>query len=127
VQAIVDGYNAILASADGMLNAANPLSAAQYRSIGVSGVTGTSAPGTALHLLDDVVDQAATAAVDTEGEVQAMADAAKAVIAAAGTGTATGVTKARDRRQLGRSASRHWCHLHPALRCGYQNRAARLD
>lgn len=94
VQAIVDGYNAILASADGTLNAANPLSATQYRSIGVYGVTGTSAPGTALHLLNDVVDQAATAAVDTEGEVQAMADAAKAVIAAAGTGTATGVTKA---------------------------------
>ena len=101
VQAVVDGYNAILASADGTLNAANPLSAAQYASIGVTGLTGTSAPGNALHLLDDVVDQATTAAVDTEAEVQALADAAKAVIAAAGTGTATGVTKAGLQALLG--------------------------
>ena len=101
VQAVVDGYNAILASADGMINAVNPLSAAQYASIGVTGLTGTSAPGNALHLLDDVVDQATTAAVDTESEVQALADAAKAVIAAAGTGTATGVTKAGLQALLG--------------------------
>lgn len=88
VQAVVDGYNAILASADHTLNAINPLSAAQFAIIGVTGVSGPYAAGNALHLLDDVVDQALVASVDTVPEVQAMADAAKAVMtgSAAGTG-----------------------------------------
>ncbi len=89
IQTIVDGYNAILASADGgAALTTTPLTGAQYTAIGVTGVSGLSAPGNALHLLDDVVDGSVTAAVDTELEVQALADAAGRVISGAAGGTA---------------------------------------
>ena len=83
VQAIVNGYSAILASADGTAsNTTTALTATQYTDIGVTGVS----TGSALHLLDDVVDGKAQGAVDTVQEVQALADAANAVQAqAAGT------------------------------------------
>ena len=88
LQAIVNAYSAILASADGRSgNTATPLSAAQYTSIGVAGVSGVVAQGTALNLLDSTVDGSVKAAVDSEVEVQAMADAAAHVIAAAGGST----------------------------------------
>jgi hypothetical protein len=85
VQAIVDAYNAILASADGVAgNTATALTGAQYAAIGVTGVSGTATAGSALFLLDNVVDGKPLSAVDTEPEVQALADAASHVIAAAG-------------------------------------------
>ncbi|NVO06769.1 MAG: hypothetical protein HXX19_12940 [Rhodoferax sp.] len=86
VQAIVNAYNAILTSADGIGHATTPLTAAQYAAIGVTGVSAASGTGTALNLLDDVVDRSLTTAVDSVGKVQAMADAAAHVIAA-GNGT----------------------------------------
>lgn len=89
VQALVNAYKAILASADGIAgNTATPLTDVQYATIGVTGVSAATGAGTTLNLLDDVVDRSASAAaVDTVGEVQAMADAAADVLAAAG-GTA---------------------------------------
>lgn len=88
IQTIVDGYNAILNSADGVAgNTTTALTGAQYGAIGVTGVSGTASAGNALFLLDDAVDSSARSAVDAEPEVQAMADAANHVMAAAG-GTA---------------------------------------
>ena len=85
VQAIVNAYNAMLASADGTAaNTSTALTGAQYTAIGVTGVTGVAAPGNALYLLDSAVDASAATAVDTVAELQAMADAAARVIAAAG-------------------------------------------
>jgi uncharacterized protein YdbL (DUF1318 family) len=89
VQAIVDAYSAILASADGVGgNSTTPLTGAQYSAIGVTGVSGTATPGSALYLLNNTVDAIPTAGVDTVAEVQFLADAAARVMAAAG-GTST--------------------------------------
>jgi RTX calcium-binding nonapeptide repeat (4 copies)/FG-GAP-like repeat/FG-GAP repeat len=85
IQTIVNAYGAILGSADGVGgNTTTPLTGTQYSSIGVTGVSGTAAPGNALFLLDDVVDRSAQTAVDSQPEVQAIADAANHVMAAAG-------------------------------------------
>ena len=80
VQAIVDAYNAIKANADGAANnnATNP-TAAQYAAIGVTGVDSNVKTS----LLGDVVDAKPFSAVDTVSEVQALADAAAAVMTAA--------------------------------------------
>ena len=89
VQAIVNAYNAILSSADGTPdNTISALTGAQYNLVGVTGVSGISAPGNALHLLDSVVDASPMSAVDTEPELQAMADAANHVITGSAGGTA---------------------------------------
>lgn len=88
VQALVNAYDAILASADGMAgNTVVALTGAQYAAVGVGGISGTATPGTALHLLNDVVDARTRSAVDTVPELQALADAANHVMAAVG-GTA---------------------------------------
>jgi hypothetical protein len=101
VQTIVNGYNAILASADGTHSPAAPvLSAAVYAAIGVTGLPVASGPGTTLALLDDVVDLSVKAAVDTEAKVQAMADAAGRVISNVGTPGGSPVT-ASDLTALG--------------------------
>jgi hypothetical protein len=93
VQAIVNAYNAILASADGVAgNTATPLTAAQYSTIGVVGVTGTATAGSAMSLLNSVVDANAKSGVDTVAEVQAMADAATHVITTAGGTSAQAAT-----------------------------------
>ncbi|RFO96304.1 hypothetical protein DIC66_13405 [Rhodoferax lacus] len=88
VQGIVDAYTAILASADTRTgNTTPPLTAAQYTTVGVTGVSGgtsTPATGTALFLLDNVVDGKAPVDVDTVPELQALANAANHLIAAAG-------------------------------------------
>jgi hypothetical protein len=85
VQAIVDSYNAILHSADGIGgNTTVPLVAAQYSAIGVTGVSGSASAGTALYLLNDMVDTFTMTGVDTVPELQAMATAAAHIIAAAG-------------------------------------------
>ena len=86
VQTIVSAYNAILQAADGVdntANSANPTTA-QYASVGVTGVS------TAAHvsLLGDTIDTQASAAVDTVAKVQALADAALAVLTGAANGTA---------------------------------------
>ncbi|PQA85063.1 hypothetical protein C5F52_03465 [Limnohabitans sp. TS-CS-82] len=85
VQAIVDAYNAIKANADGTANnnATNP-TAAQYTAIGVTGVNSAEKES----LLGDVVDAKPFTAVDTVAEVQALADAAAAVMTGATGGTA---------------------------------------
>ncbi len=88
VQAIVNAYNAILASADGVANnTSTPLTGAQYTLVGVTGLSGVSAPGNTLHLLDDVVDAIPTAGVDSVPELQVLADAAGHVISGAAGGT----------------------------------------
>lgn len=85
VQTIVNSYNAILHSADGMAgNTAVALTDVQFSTIGVTGVSGLASDGTALHLLNDVVDSSARTSVDTVSELQAMANAAAHVIAAVG-------------------------------------------
>jgi VCBS repeat-containing protein len=84
VQAIVDAYNAIKANADNTPNnnATNPTQA-QYAAIGVTGVD----TATEESLLGDAIDGKPFSAVDSVPEVQALADAAAAVIASTTTGT----------------------------------------
>jgi hypothetical protein len=85
LQTVVDAYNAILHSADGVAgNTAVALTSAQFGAIGVTGVNGSASEGTALHLLNDVVDSFAKTGFDTVPELQAMANAAAHIIAAAG-------------------------------------------
>jgi large repetitive protein len=89
IQAIVDAYNAILTNADGNAgNAASP-GAAQYAAVGVSGISAGSAQEA---LLGDIIDGLSAAQVDTVPELQALADAAAHVMAAANSadGNATG-------------------------------------
>ena len=86
VQTLVDAYKAILASADNTGgNTATPITGEQYAAVGVTGVaTGTPTPGTALALLDSVVDASPQTAVNLEGNLQKMADASAHVMATAG-------------------------------------------
>ena len=97
VQNIVNDYSAILASADGTAgNTTTALTGNQYADVGVTGVSGAAAPvaGTNLFLMDSVVDAKSAAAVDTVAELQAIANAATDVMAAANQGT-TNVTAAQ--------------------------------
>ena len=90
IQDLVDAYKAILSSADGQPNnTSTPLTADEYTAIGVTGVTGTPDPATALKLLDSAVDAKTNAEVGTAAQVQAVADAAKHVMDAAGGGSPT--------------------------------------
>ncbi|NVO06545.1 MAG: hypothetical protein HXX19_11715, partial [Rhodoferax sp.] len=75
IQTLVTAYQTILAGADGTANGNASASAAQYASIGVTGVSSTSAS-----LLDSVTDRLAASAVDSVAEVQALASAALAVV-----------------------------------------------
>ncbi|WP_396189466.1 beta strand repeat-containing protein, partial [Flavobacterium sp.] len=76
VQAIVNAYNKILSAADGTdSNATATPTAGDYTAIGVTGVDAATAA-----LLSDVIDGKPTDAVDTVAEVQALADAARAVL-----------------------------------------------
>jgi hypothetical protein len=84
VQAIVDGFSAIVANADGTANNASNPTQAQYAAIGVTGVSSANAES----LLGDVVDGKPFADVDTVSEVQALANAANAVLTGAAGGTA---------------------------------------
>ena len=91
VQTIVDAYKAILATADGSANTPTPvLTGDQYAAIGVTGVSGASAPvaGTALYLLDSVIDGKTNGNVDSVIEVQQLADAAGRVMTGVAGGTA---------------------------------------
>jgi hypothetical protein len=76
VQAIVDAYNKVLASANGTDgDATNAVSAIEFTVLGVTGVDSATAA-----LLSDVVDSKNSGDVDTVAELQALADAAKAAI-----------------------------------------------
>jgi hypothetical protein len=76
VQAIVDAYNKVLASANGTDgDATNAVSASEFTVLGVTGVDSATAA-----LLSDVVDSKNSGDVDTVAELQALADAAKAAI-----------------------------------------------
>ena len=83
VQALVDAYNAVLTAADGTADGDAGATQAQY---GLLGVTGLDTPATSL--LNSVVDKSPTTAVDTVPELQALADAAKAVSTGAAGGSA---------------------------------------
>jgi hypothetical protein len=76
VQAIVDGFNAILANADGTANNAINPTQANYTAIGVSGVD--TAPE--VSLLGDVIDGKNRTNVDTVSQVQTLANAVQAVM-----------------------------------------------
>jgi hypothetical protein len=103
VQAIVNAYAAILASANGTAgDTGTALTGAQYSAIGVSGVSGVAADGNALKLLNEVVDGKPTTGVDSVTEVQALADAAAHVMtAAAGTPSQAAVVTQADLVALG--------------------------
>jgi large repetitive protein len=89
VQSIVSAYQAILNSADGAVgNTSTALTSPQYTAIGVTGVSGTPTPGSAMALLNDVVDASPTTAVDTVPELQAMVTAAAHVMTGAAGGSA---------------------------------------
>ncbi|WP_158269525.1 VCBS domain-containing protein, partial [Limnohabitans sp. JirII-29] len=80
VQALVDAYKLVLAGADADASDDNvSVTTAQY---GLLGVEGLGAKSTSL--LNDVVDAKAQTEVDTAAELQVLASAAEAVIAAAG-------------------------------------------
>lgn len=84
IQTLVDAYRAILLAADGNDdNDAKPTQA-QYTAIGVTGIDSA----VKISLLGDVVDIKSTANVDTVTEVQALADAAIAVMSGAAGNTA---------------------------------------
>lgn len=88
LQAIVDAYNKILASADGTdSNATATPTAADYAAIGVS-VNDVTA-----ELLSDVIDSKPVTAVDTAGDIQALADAAQAAVVYTGSNTAPTVAQ----------------------------------
>jgi len=99
LQAFINAYNVILASADGSRDGDDAANANQYALIGVTGVTS----GAGESLLGDVIDGSASTAVDTVAEIQGLADAVAGVLAgAAGTAneptladlTALGITGA---------------------------------
>jgi hypothetical protein len=92
VQAIVDGFNAILANADGTANNASNPTLANYAAIGVNGVDSA----VKVSLLGDVIDTLAPGSVSQVAQVQTLADAVLAVMTAA----ATGVTSALSKAQL---------------------------
>ena len=90
VQALVNAYNAILNLADGNANTATPvLTGDQYAAVGITGVSGASAPaqGSTLYLLDSVVDAKAITEVNTVPLLQGIETAATHIIAAANGGT----------------------------------------
>jgi hypothetical protein len=94
LQAIVDAYNKVIAAADG--NSVNNTSGAalpgatDYAALGVTAVdAGTAA------LLGDVIDNLASAEVDTVAKLQALADAAKTVLAYDNASTDTAPTVAQ--------------------------------
>jgi hypothetical protein len=89
VQVVVNGYQAILAAADGNDNNATSPTQAQYAAIGLTGVDSASK----VSLLGDVIDGQNNAAVDTVAEVQALADAVSAVMSGATGGTGPTATQ----------------------------------
>ena len=84
VQAVVNGYNAIIAAADGKDNNATNPTLAQYAAIGVTGV---DTPQKA-QLLGDVIDVKSYSDVDTVAKLQKLADGVAAVMMGAKGNTA---------------------------------------
>ena len=80
----MDAYQAILANADGTANNATSPSAADYTKLGVTGIDTAAELG----LLGDVIDGKTAADVATPAALQALADAAQAVMTGAAGGTA---------------------------------------
>jgi len=79
IQSIVDGYNAIQEAADGTANNSTDPSEADYAAIGVTGVDASAE----VTLLGEVIDAANGTDVNTQAQVQALADAVQSVIAGA--------------------------------------------
>jgi hypothetical protein len=90
VQAIVDAYVSVLGLANGSggTNPGNFPAASAYGSLGVSGVTA----GASADLLGSVIDVKLTTDVDTVVELQALAEAVKAVVDYASGASATAPT-----------------------------------
>jgi hypothetical protein len=92
VQAIVNAYNLILRSADGQANnTTTALTGNQYADVGITGYSGTNTPpaeGSALHLLDNVVDLSNASAVNLYANLQLIATAAQHVMNGVAGGTA---------------------------------------
>lgn len=95
LQIIVNAYTAILASADGTAgDTGTALTGEQYTAVGIAGVaSGAPTDGSALKLLDEMVDKSANGDVNTIAKLQVKADAAAHLLAAAGNGTAADVAK----------------------------------
>jgi vacuolar-type H+-ATPase subunit E/Vma4 len=83
VQALVNAYNTVLAAADGNADSDTGASQAQYQLLGLTGLNTASTA-----LLGSVVDRSTNAAADTVAELQALTDAARAVMTGAGGGPA---------------------------------------
>jgi hypothetical protein len=87
LQAVVDAYAAVLAAADGQAaNTPSLPTAALYTSLGVTGLTGSNANAIAA-LLGSRIDGLNKADVSTVAELQTLANAAAAVVSAAGAGS----------------------------------------
>jgi hypothetical protein len=100
IQGVVDAYNAILHSADGVAgNTSVALTGAQYAKVGVTGISGTAGDGSALHLLNDTVDGLRMGAVDRVAELQNLANATNHLMASVGSNTSD--VTLQDLRLLG--------------------------
>jgi hypothetical protein len=94
LQGVVDAWNGVLNLADGGTSKGAPVTAAQWRQIGVAGVDsvtpGASAVSSAskARLLSDTVDSLARASADSVDELQSLAQAVQAVMVGAAGGTA---------------------------------------
>ena len=94
VRNLVNAYNEILAAADGSFDA-DPIQAADYTLLGITGVVGNDAK---VRLLSDVIDRKINSAVDTADELQALASIVTAVMNSAAE-TAGGLTSP-DRKSV---------------------------
>lgn len=83
IQSLVDSYNLILATADGISGNGTAPTATDYANIGINGIDTAQE----VRLLGSVIDGKTNAAVDTVAELQALADAVQAVIGAAENGS----------------------------------------
>jgi hypothetical protein len=77
IQPIVDAYAKVMASADGISNSGSPLNATDFASLGLPAID-TSAK---VALMNELIDASTFAAVDTQGELAALADIVAAIIA----------------------------------------------
>lgn len=85
VQALVDAYRVLIASANGQVNTDSlRLTPQQYNLLGLTGLDPNSSTSTVrANLLGDVIDRKVFADIDTVGELQSLLDAVIAVMNAA--------------------------------------------
>ena len=85
VQALVDAYRVLIASANGQFNNGNTrLTTQQYGLLGLTGIDpNSSSSQVKANLLGDVIDRKVLSDIDTVGEIQTMLDAVGSVMNAA--------------------------------------------